>query len=262
MSYITELNSNNDRKIEKMLEYNLIKYENSNNNEEKYKYKLIIDEIYSFEIVNARKACCNLDKSLGFMYFVENYKNHELCLNFFASQLIDEILFFKENTENIIHNSYSSFGDYINDKPKGFLIDIISNYDDELSKFAKLNISDINKFDDFIDLVGQNWIGYDEDRKDCNKLISKLDAYYDRYLSRSNFSRVDLYIYLFKKNDMIDDFKKYYVMEDTSLEELDDLIENNDIFKNRFSIKNIKHISEMDKIIQENYIKEGKRLKF
>ena len=261
MTTVTELNSNNDRKIERMLEYSLIKHENSNNQEEKFRCKLLIDEIYAFEMISARKACSNLEKSMGFMYFVENYKNHEKCLNFFASRLIDEILFFKENVENKIHNTYSSFNEYISNKPKGFLIDIISGYDEELSKFIKLNASEINKLDSFIDFVGQNWVGYEIDKRDCNKLISKLDAYYDRYLTRSGFSRVDLYIYLFKKNDMIEDFKKYYIMEDISLEELNDLIEQNDIFKNKFSIKDIKRISEMERIIQENYIKEGKRLK-
>lgn len=259
---VTKLNSGNDKKIEKLLEYNLIKYENSTDELQKFKYKLVIDEIYAFERSNANKACKNINKSMGFLYFIENYKNYEKCLDFFASRMIDEILYLKEDAESMVHEEYTSFNNYVNDKPKSFVIDIISKHDEDLSGFVKGNISEIKSIDNFIGVVGQNWTGYESDKSEYKSLISKLDRYYDENGRKSNCTRADILIYLFTRNGMIDDFKKYYVMEDTTEEELDDLIENNDIFKTVFNINDIKLISEMDKIIKENIKNKGKRLKF
>ena len=262
MSTITKLNSGNDKKIEKLLEQNLIKYDNSSDEMQRFRYKLVIDEIYAFERTYAAKVCKDFDKSMGFIYFIENYRNHERCLDFFAKRYIDEILYFIEDAEGVIHDNYNSFSEYESDRPKGFLIDIISKYDEDLSKFIKVNINEVKPIDNFIDIVRQNWRGYEIDKNDCNKLISKLDLYYDEHGRRSNCTKTEILIYLFSRNDMIDDFKKFYVMEDTSEEELNELIEKNDIFKENLDIRDIKLISGMDKIIKENINNKGKRLKF
>ena len=92
-------------------------------------------------------------------------------------------------------------------------------------------------------------------------LITKLDAYYDKNGSKCKCPRVDLYIYLFKNNDMIEDFKKYYIMEDTTDDEFNEMIENSDIYDKQLTMKDIKMIAEMDKIFKENINKKGKRLK-
>lgn len=272
MTTITNLNSRKDRKIERLLNGALKKYDESTDDMQRFRNKLIVDEIYAFERTTANKACKKLDKSMGFIYFIENYKDYERCLLFFASKYIDEILYFKEDAETLIHDNYSTFTDYEDDRPRGFLIDMISKYDTDLSKFIAVNMSEIKPIDDFINRVGHNWYGYESDKNDCSQLISKLDAYFRENGNRCSITETDLLIYLFSKNDMLDDFKKYYIMEDTSPEEFDELIENNDVFdriinkdgkpNKKFSINDIKLIAEMDKIIRENISNKGKRLKF
>ena len=258
---VTSLNSGNEKKLERILENTLIKYENASTDMERFRYKLVIDEIYAFEIERAEKACKKLDRSMGFAYFLENYNNHERCLNFFSSRMADDILNFKEDAENLIHEKFKTYHDYVSSNPRTFLIDIISKYDKDLSRFLKVNIEFVDSIDNFMDLIRLNWSGYEADKADCKDLIAKLDAYYDKNGSKCKCSRVDLYIYLFKNNDMIEDFKKYYIMEDTTDDEFNEMIENSDIYDKQLTMKDIKMIAEMDKIFKENINKKGKRLK-
>ena len=258
MANITNINSGNGQRIQKMLEYNLIKYNIDSDNTR----KIVIDAIYAFEMEHAKKVCKKLDRSMGFIYFMENYNNYEKSLSFFSDKMVDDILYFKENAEGLIHDSYRSFQDYKSDKPRAFLLDVISKYDRDLSSFLKVNIDIIGSIDRFIEIVGYNWESYELDKNECSKLISKLDKYYDEHENMIKCPRVDAYIYLFKKNNMIDDFKKYYIMEDTTIEEMDEIINTSDIFNNNLSIKDIRLIAEMDKIIKENTNKKIKRLKF
>ena len=258
---VTSLNSGNDKKLERMLENSIIKYENASNDMERFKYKLIIDEIYAFEIERARKACKKLDRSIGFAYFLENYNNHEKCLNYFSSKIADDILNFKEDTESLIHDSYKTYHDFVSSNPRTFLINIISKYDKDLSRFMQVNIGCIDSIDNYMNLVRLNWNGYEADKADCKDLISKLDSYYYENNNGCICPKIDIYIYLFKNNDMIEEFKKFYVMEDTNEDEFNELIENSDIYDNKLNMRDIKLISEMDKIIKENIKKKGKRLK-
>lgn len=257
MANITNLNSGNGQRIQKMLEYNLIKYKE----EPSTTGKIIIDAIYAFEMEHAEKVCKKLDRSLGFAYFTDNYTHYEKSLSFFSERMINDILNFKENTEGLIHDSYKSFKDFKSDSPRAFLINIVSKYDRDLATFLKVNVDVINTIDNFIGMVGLNWEFYELDKASCTNLISKLDKFYDEHETLFNCPRVDAYIYLFEKNGMINDFKKYYVMEDTTDEEMDEIIKNNNIFERNLSIRDIKLIAEMDKIIKENNNKRIKRLK-
>ena len=259
---VTSLNSGNEKKLERILENTLIKYEEAPNDMERFRYKLVIDEIYNFEKERAEKACKKLDRSMGFAYFLENYNNHERCLNYFSSRMADDILNFKEDAEGLIHDTYKSYHEYVSDSPRAFLIDIISDYDKDLSRFLKINVGCVDSIDNFMDLIRLNWSGYEADKADCKDLIKKLDTYYEKNSSKCKCPRMDLYIYLFKNNDIIDEFKKYYVMEDTTDDEMNELIENSDIYENQLTMKDIKLIAAMDKIIKENINKRGKRLKF
>ena len=260
MSVITNLNSSNDRKIEKLLENNLIKYDETENEIERYRYKFVVDSIYGFERENAEEACKSLDNSLGFAYFSEYYKSNKRCLNFFCFRLIDEILIFKENVEGLIHEQYSSSFEFLNSNPKCFLISIISKYDDDLASYIKVNIADMKIIDNYIDMLKLNWREYEEERNECVSLISKLDDYYDKNGIKCKCSIIDIYIYLFTRNGMIPELKKYYKMEDTTDEEFDELIRESDIYSISKSIDDIRMIAEMDKIFKENIKKRGKRL--
>lgn len=262
MTRITELKSNNEKKLEKLLEATLKKYEDATNDMDRYRHKLIIDEIYAFERDYASKACENLPNSIGYAYFLENYKHFDRSLDFFTKKFIEEIIYYKEDAESLVHESYNSFYDYKNDKPKTFIINIISKYDEDLSRFIMLNIDDIKELDNFISIVNGNWREYEFEKSDYNRMISRLDSYYEENGSKSSCSKTDLLIFLFSRNNIIDEFKKYYIMEDTSEEEVDELIKNNDVYTKIFNISDIKLIAEMDKIIKDSLSKNGKRLKF
>lgn len=220
MANITSINSGNGQRIQKMLEYNLIKYKEEPNSSG----KIIIDAIYAFEMEHAQRLCKKLDRSLGFMYFSENYNHYEKSLAFFSDRMVNDILNFKENVEGLIHNSYKSFKEYKSDSPRAFLINVISKYDKDLASFLKVNMGVVDSLDNFIEIIGINWESYESDRVEYDKLISKLDKFYNEHELLLNFPRIDAYIYLFKKNGMINDFKKYYVMEDTTDEEMEDII--------------------------------------
>lgn len=258
--------SNTDKKLESFLEETLEEYENTTNNDKKNNLRLIIDSIYSFERTNAIKSIKGLDKSIGFNYFIENYKHHERGLDLFSSRMIEEILKNRENTEALIHEEFSSSRVFINDDPNTFLCNILSKYDTDLSKFTSSNIEHLSVITKYIDYIKTNWDVFEEGKKDFSELVSELDTYYDSHVIKGGCTRPEIYIYLFAKNCVLDDFRKYYIMEDTSLEETESIIRNNDIFNKINNIDDINQIKEMEKIIKaklfDRYCKKGKPLLF
>jgi hypothetical protein len=260
MPTITQLSSSNEKKIERILEANLIKYDQAESEQERFRRKLIIDEIYSFERLQASKACSKLNKSIGFAYFIENYKNHERGLHYFSYKLSDEILCFNEDIEKNVHDKYTSYESFEEDKPKTFFINIISKYDEDLANYIKVNLSEATFIDRYIEVIKSNWINY-ETIKDLTyqKLFMKLEEYYDKVGNRSNYTKSELLIHLSKKNNLIDEFKKYYIMEDTSLDELNELIDSNNIDESLLLEYDLELIKEMDEIVEKN--KERKVIK-
>ena len=260
MSTITKLNSSNDKKIERILESNLIKYEQAESEQERFRRKLIIDEIYSFERLQASRACSKLNKSIGFAYFIENYKNHERGLHFFSYKLSDEILCFNEDIEKLVHDKFASFESFEEEKPKTFFIDIISNYDEDLANYIKINATEATFLDRYMEVIKSNWINYETIMGlTYQRLFMKLESFYDNEGTRSNYTKTEILIHLSKKYNLVNEFKNYYIMEDTSKEELNELIESNNIDENLLSEKDFELIKAMDEIVEKN--KERKVIK-
>lgn len=263
MSIITKLSSNNDKKIERILEAHLIKYDNSKDEEDRFRNKLIIDTIYSFERTQAERYCNSINRSIGFAYFINNYKNYKKSLNYFSYKLTDELLFYNEelDVEEVIHEKYNSYESFKEDRPKAFLIDIISKYDEELSDYIKVNMNEIDYIDRYLSLIESNWDAYelDEDKRYEN-MFCKLKSYYNEKGYKSEFSIVEILIYLSNKNNIREQFQKNYIMEDLPEEDIDLMFENIGIDEDNISPYDMNLISNMDNIIKKSKNKKIKRL--
>ncbi|MBR2998060.1 MAG: hypothetical protein IKF37_03155 [Bacilli bacterium] len=263
---VTELNSENDRIIEKIMELHLKRRDGSDDAEERIKCSWIIDTIYAFERVAASKHCKAIDKSMGFAYLIGKYRHYERSLYHFASEMTREIMFTNkdETTEELIHTKYPSFDAFESDKPRSFVIDNISKYDEDLSSYIQVNIMDIEFLDDYIDEIKGNWEEFESNNEEAKykRMFSELETYYDKKGNRSSFTKSEILIFLSLKNNLVDEFKKNYIMEDTSDEELDELIENNDVGeKISSSAADMELVSEMDSIVKKTKNKKAKRLR-
>lgn len=251
-----------DKKLENFLEKMLIGYQMedtiSQSDTGRNYYANIINEIYLEERKNASKEYRFLSRSMGFMYFIENYKNHEMPLELFSNRMLEEILKEKENTEALIHNKYYSFEEFLEDNPSKFLLDIISKYDEDLANYVKINEKHILFIKKYKEYISTDWAYFERNKKVFNELVEGLDSFFDdnsRQCKFKKMSRPEVYIYLFKNNGMIDSFEKYYEMDDTTFEEKKKLIEENDVFTKIMNIDEIKLISEMDKMIKRKLYK-------
>lgn len=262
---VTELNSENDRIIEKIMELHLKRRDNSEDSEERIKCSWIIDTIYAFERVAASKHCKGLDKSMGFAYLIGKYRHYERSLYHFASELTGEIVFTIKDTtaEELIHRNYNSFEEFESDKPRTFIIDTVSKYDEDLASYIQVNMEDIEFVDQYIEEIKGNWDTYESnDEVKYKKMFSELEKYYDQKGNRSNFTKSEILIFLSLKNNLVDEFKKNYIMEDTSDEELNELIETNNVGeKISSSAEDMELVSEMDSIVKKTKNKKVKRLK-
>lgn len=225
--------------------------------------KLMIDDMYLYERQNASKKCDN--KSMGFSYIIEEYRNYEKCLDLFSTRMIEEVLRGKENTEGLIHEKYKSFEEFMGDNPNELLYSLIEKYDEDLAHYVRVNGVHIEYFNNYKDYIITNWANFEKNRTIFNELVEELDCFYDDNFRRGKFkrwSRPEIYIYLFKKNEMLDSFEKYYEMEDTTFEEKKNMIKSSDVFTKIMNIEEIKLISEMDKMIKRKlYKRDPKNLK-
>ena len=258
--------STTDKKLENFLEKMLIEYQMedtiSQSDTGRNYYANIINEIYLEERKNASKEYRFLSRSMGFMYFIENYKNHEMPLELFSNRMLEEILKEKENTEALIHNKYYSFEEFLEDNPSKFLLDRISKYDEDLANYVKINEKHILFIKKYKEYISTDWAYFERNKKVFNELVEGLDSFFDdnsRQCKFKKMSRPEVYIYLFKNNGMIDSFEKYYEMDDTTFEEKKKLIEENDVFTKIMNIDEIKLISEMDKMIKRKLYKRDSK---
>ena len=256
----SDLMSISNKKFENYLENILSKHDLSTLEDNTF-LKNIIDDMYLYERQNASKKCEN--KSMGFSYIIEEYKHYKKCLDLFTTRMIEEILKEKENTENLIHNKYKTmeafqYEDYISNNK--FFYNLLSKYDKDLANYTRDNWQYIEFLKEYKEYVLTNWNFFEKEKKEFNKLVSDLDLTFDELASKGRikrWSRHEIYIYLFKNNDMIDQFEKYYDMEDTTFEEKKELIKTSDVFTKIVNIDEIKIISEMDKMVKRNINNKG-----
>ena len=261
MAEITELNSNNDKKLERILEANLIKYDNAKNDDERLRRRMIIDEIYAFERVQADKCCEKLSNSIGFAYFIKHYNNFERSLHYFSYRLADEILYMKEDIESLAHNSFNSKEEFMSSGPNNFLISVISKYDEDLANYIKVNILEVDYIANYIKVINDNWDKYNSFNSILYKnMISRSEKIFEEQTiaGRFNYSKTDILIYLSKKYDMLREFKEYYIMEDTTEDELNELIETNNVDEEKCSEREQNMISMIDSNFKE--YKEKKKI--
>ena len=246
--------------IERFLEEQLVKRNNAVFQEDKECFDRTIEEVYSFQ----RRIALNSvkDNSMGFSFFIDNYYNHELGLEFFSKRMTNEVLFEKENVEGLIHKKYSCAMDLNKTDIKSFLYEIIAKYDKDLSDFMKNHENHIRTLDEYIEYVKRNWIDFKEGKHDFDILITELNNYYEENCLTCRCSKLDIYLHIFDKNGMLDKFRKYYDMEDTTLEEAKKLESN--VIGTGLTEEEIVNIKTMERIVQthnyNNVRKEGIRL--
>ena len=225
------------------LENVLERYDTAETEEEKTSLKNTMDEVYAFERANALRKCKTANKSIGFNYLMENHKNYERCLEFFSSRMINEILTERSNVRELIHQKYSSYKGFLDDDPNKFLCEKIADYDKDLADFTISNISHMDVFAVYVDPIKDElkW------QEEFGKLMTQLDDYYDS-MGQKDFTRQEIYVYLFKNNNLLDDFKKYYHIDS---EEVERIAKEDGVFGNLKNISNIKTIAQMNSAIKK-----------
>ena len=200
------ITESNDTKMEKFLEEYLYKKECATTAEERNKAEIVIEAVYQAERKNALKECKDPKTSMGFNYFIENYRNHEKCLEFFAAKMVSEVLTEKEDVETKIHSEYSTYQKFSSDAPNEYLIDIISEYDEDLGKFVESNLtagSDLNAITSFSESISSNWHKYDTDKAFFTNLIDVLNEYFNENCKNSPFTSEELIAYIFSAHNIL-----------------------------------------------------------
>ena len=257
MAKITELNSGDNRVMEKMLELYLKKHEEAKDEETKRKCEFLMNLVFDSEFEHANECAKGNNRSIGFAYIIEKFKYYDRCLDFFTYRFANIIL--DVQAESFIHEDFKSFKEFESSNPNTYLLDIISQKDVDLSDFIKTNINELSVINKYKEKIMKNWNKY-ESKNEMERLFSQLDTYYDNYGNGCSFTRTEVIIYLCKKNNLILQFEGNYKMEDTSEEELDELIKTNDV-EERLSLKKDKDlIYKMDSLIKASINKKIKRL--
>ncbi len=201
------ITNNNEKKMEKFLEKHLVAYKNASTKAEQEKESIIVEAIYREERSNALNECKDPNKSMGFNYFIENYRNHEECLEFFARRMAFEVLIEREDVESKIHSEYPSAYKFLNANPNEYLIEIIKKHDKELGEFVESNLAvttDLNAIQEFADSVCRNWAIFEMENGFFTNLIAQLTEYYDENCKGCNLTANEIIAYIFNAHNILE----------------------------------------------------------
>ena len=241
---------NNCNKLENFLETAITKYNFATEESEKDLYGKMIDEIYASERKNAAFACRSKDKSMGFAYIVEDYRNHEQGLELFSSRMINEVLTVKTNAKKTIHENYSSYRAF-SDDATGFLCGLIAEYDTDLAEYVKANSLHMQVIEDFTESVEKGW----RSNAKVSEIMKALDEYYAKSFKETKMPKAELYVHIFKTAHMLPDLERFGFFDGMSDKERETLISSDGFYAKLKNIKDINKVTEMTNII---YLKAAK----
>ena len=131
-------------------------------------------------IFKIEKACAEQNR-LGFKYFVYNYGESELCMNFITNKYLEYIFIEHEDFEEQLHEDFYHFEDFLERNPNSYLLNIINKKDINLANYISHDISRLNHLAPELDRIKNNWDGYYEfisEPKVYNSMIRKLQNYF------------------------------------------------------------------------------------
>lgn len=228
------------------------------------KYEYLIDLYYSHEMSLCEGVKNEFTRTLGFKYIYGEYGGYPLCLEFFCNKFLDNILFkdADEDLEEILHKNFDSYEDFESSKPNRFIIELVEAKDIDLAYFLKMHIGYINGINNYLQIIKTNWPNYDitSEEEMFNKMLAKVNRYYDKNYLSCSFSNVEILVYLANKNHVLGLFDKYYRFEDENIYEIARECNLSDVPKTKddlYIIENMDRIMKKTLHLKADIVKLG-----
>lgn len=251
---------NNDIRMQRFLEKNLTIYATTESKEERKIAEIIINGVYNEEKENALRGVKDPSKTMGFNYFVANYKDHETCLEYFATRMANEALTVRQDVTAKIHKEYPSYYSFINDKPNEYIIKSITEQDKDLGEFVESNLHVSKGIDEFIQTfsqqLGRDWLNYESRIKFFENLIKQLTEYYEKNCKSCSCEVNAVIAYLFRAYNLLADCKQISMTD----EEIDKKTEGIYANKNNKWVMHIRTMSEMVKDARDHGVKVNNKI--
>lgn len=256
----TYLKSNDEEinKIEIMiLLTNIIKDKES---EDYLKYKIILRTKYLREKLETLsiKDIIDQDRELqrkvgeGFWLIYDKYNSSNVVVDYYAKEMIKEILS-EKYLEEKIHNSYNTPEEFQKIELKNYLIKIISNYDPTLSSYISANPNLLNNTLKIIERIQKNWYKYNDiiDRKTYENIYEAVHNYinYEEPESSNLFSEEEIIYSLGEELNILELIKKYDKIDEEYYQDIKESIKNHP--KEDYTFIEKKHYNNLKKIIQK-----------
>lgn len=184
-------------------------------NTEILKYKILADTDYYLKRVEIE-----MDKSkdseleplvgMGFLIIFDEYNSSEIITNFYARELIKEIL--KENNicfEKMLHNQFKSNKQIEELGVNNYFIKFINCYDSMLGSYISTHLDLIKDYKNEIENICANWDNYNiqNEKKRYLDMFDMVRTYLD--LSNSNIGETEIIYYVASELGIVDNVKKY-----------------------------------------------------
>lgn len=222
-------------------------------------------------IFKIEKACAE-QNGFGFRYFVFNYGESDLCMNFITNKYLDQIFIEHGDFEGQIHDDFDSYEKFLTSNPNSYLLSKINEKDNNLANYISHDISRLNHLVPELDRIKNNWDGYYEYISEptvYKNMIRKLQSYFRNKIYDCTLYETETIIYLGIKNNIIDKLNEYYKLDD---ETVLDLVNENGV-EEKINQKivpieeasivedNMRVINDMDEIMKHELSKLGKTKK-
>lgn len=250
-------NSDNDiEKIELVLIIcDLLKNKKDNFDDEYYSCMMMLNRVYRTE-----KTIIDLIKSdeenkeifarygLGFIFILDKYSGYKRVMDYFASQLINDILDMDINFERIVHKHFDSFLELENYGINNFCIDFLKTYDISLSEYVSGNLNNLDSLKKRLRLIKRNWDNYNLlYKKNQYSLLFDVVNDYVTY-NNSCYFTLGIICYIGKELEILDEIVDHLLFDD-EVYDVEFMIREIELVKRRQDLVALKEYLEIKKIM-------------
>ena len=137
------------------------------------KYCILVNNVYNLEMNEFKKIINRITKNnygIGFYLVIDRYSESKTIMNFFAKELLDDILV-DYSLESELHKNFEKPELVVKYGINSFILSVIRTIDEYLANYLSTDISLMNETVDKINFYIDRWDEYDNQMEE--KLINK-----------------------------------------------------------------------------------------
>lgn len=232
--------------------YNKLKTQKDKYEEKWIQYNMLVKGFYNIEMMNLEYSKSYLGEELAsfigksFIFVLDDYSGSKLVLDYFAENLLDEILNEDVNDlERLLHEQFPTYADFKKYGEYKYLVELICKYDEALGNYISTDKKLLDNLRKQLKSIEKKWNSYQEFY--LKEKYTLMFYVVEKYLQDEN---TDLMIcYVGKELGILDQITKFEYGNDS--ETTDVHLSDAEFIKEQSEFEFFKTCRDIKKIMQD-----------